>query len=472
MKIKKLALVFAALLVAGLAVVSLFWDTAGLVAGKQHKNSVLIEEQLAYHYGVMAYLYGYPIVDMHQQMHNETHRVAKQQTVLAPVNSFYRFANLITPETNSNLRAPNNDTLYYSAWVDVSKEPVILHTPNTDGRYFTIAVTNQFAEVQHLGRSTTGTAEAYFALTGPNWHGALPANTRQIKLDTPIAWLLGRMLVDGTQDLAQAKALVDEIWLSPLNGFNWAMPPVASSKPATATPLDILTSLDFFSVLNKHLRVLPRRPGETALLAQFDQIGVGPESTFDAKTASAATIKGLRKALKDGHRIVAASTFRTTSSVNGWMVSQSIGRYGFQFMHRASVVRGGYGNLPEESLYAAALFDADGDLLEGSRHLQIEFQAGELPPVKGFWSIAAYTLDAKLMRNEIARYSIGDRTPGLTFAADGRLTLRLQHAAPSGVENWLPTPAGKYFLVLRLYEPDRAALESKYLYPAVRKVKE
>ncbi|HQY70615.1 MAG TPA: DUF1254 domain-containing protein, partial [Pseudomonadales bacterium] len=126
-------------------------------------NVDLIREQLAEHVGTLAYVWGYPMVDMATQMHNETHRVAPDQAVLAPRNAFHRREYLVTPASAGNLRAPNNDTLYLSGWFDLAKEPVIVHVPDTAGRYYTLAVTDFFNEVTHIGRRTTGTAEGYFA---------------------------------------------------------------------------------------------------------------------------------------------------------------------------------------------------------------------------------------------------------------------------------------------------------------------
>jgi hypothetical protein len=65
------------LIVAGIFVAN--FNPASLVGSQQKKNDALIAEQMAYHIGVLAYLYGYPIVDMHKQMHNETHQVAPGQ---------------------------------------------------------------------------------------------------------------------------------------------------------------------------------------------------------------------------------------------------------------------------------------------------------------------------------------------------------------------------------------------------------
>ena len=34
------------------------------------------------------------------------------------------------------MTAPNADTLYSTAWIDVGKEPYILHVPDEHGRYY------------------------------------------------------------------------------------------------------------------------------------------------------------------------------------------------------------------------------------------------------------------------------------------------------------------------------------------------
>ncbi len=447
-----------------------FFDPAKLVESARTRNDNIIAKNLAYHYGMTAYLYGYPIVDMMKQMHNETHRTGDDQQVYAPVNRLYRFPELVGPETAGNLRAPNNVTLYYSGWFDIAGEPLVIHTPDTAGRYFTISVTNLYSEVEHIGRRTTGTDEAYFALVPPNWSGALPDGVTPITVETGQGWLLGRMYVDGPDDLDTAMALVDDIWLASLGEFTRGQPP-ADPDQRLATPSAPLETLQFFEILNRALKSLPARPGEAALMAQFDEIGIGPNSDFDATSIGDATKKGLEQAIRDGKKVVKASTFRTTDSANGWMLSHDIGRYGYKYMHRASVVKGGYGNLPEESLYPAAIFDADGNMLNGKHNYILHFDAGEFPPVHGFWSLAVYTMDAKLTSNEIERYSIGNLTHGLEYVEDGSLTLYLQHEAPEpGIANWLPTPKGSFFAVMRLYEPAEAALNNNYLLPRISRV--
>ena len=64
-----------------------------------------------------------------------------------------------------------------------------------------------------------------------------------------------------------------------------------------------------------------------------------------------------------------------------------------------------------------------------------------------------------LVANPIGRYSIGDRTPGPRRAADGSLTIVIQHDQPADTSNWLPPPAAPFRPVMRLYQPQAAVLD-------------
>lgn len=443
---------------------------ARAIAAGQARNDAIVLEELAFHVGTLAYVYGYPLVDMSQQMHNETHRVAADQQVHAPVNRIFSYGALVTPATQGNLRMPNHDTLYFSGWYDVSKEPVLLHVPDTAGRYYTIAVTNFYSEVEHLGRRTTGTAERTFALVPPGYAGALPEGVTPVTTETPRGWLLGRMLVNGEQDAPAALALIDAIWTVPLSEY------VPGQKPAlgpeeSAAPMEAHSGLAYFDVMNAALRELPPRASDAALIAQFDAIGIGPSGDLDLAKLDADSKRGLERAIEAGKRLVDASMQASRPSVNGWITPRLVGRYGHDFLARATVVKGGYGNLPEESLYAAALTDQGGALLTGGKRYRLRFEKGATPPVGAFWSLIVYDIaTAKLVENEIARYSIGDRTPGLVFGDDGSLTIALQPEQPSDArENWLPTPKSPRPLiaVVRMYEPNAEALSGEYVLPQV-----
>ncbi len=83
-----------------------------------------------------------------------------------------------------------------------------------------------------------------------------------------------------------------------------------------------------------------------------------------------------------------------------------------------------------------------------------------------------YGLDYNLVDNEIDRYSIGNRTPGLVFGEDGSLTLYIQSTKPEGdkAANWLPSPAGhKFFVILRTYLPVEPLIAQTWEPPGLEK---
>jgi hypothetical protein len=74
-----------------------------------------------------------------------------------------------------------------------------------------------------------------------------------------------------------------------------------------------------------------------------------------------------------------------------------------------------------------------------------------------------------MVNNQIKRSSFDDRS-NLAKNADGSIDVYLQQEAPTGHEqNWLPTPSGKFKLMLRAYLPGRAILNGTYRVPQVVK---
>jgi len=72
-----------------------------------------------------------------------------------------------------------------------------------------------------------------------------------------------------------------------------------------------------------------------------------------------------------------------------------------------------------------------------------------------------------MVNNPINRSSFDDRS-NLAKNADGSIDVYLQHEASTGHEqNWLPTPSGKFKLMLRAYLPGAAILNGTYRVPPV-----
>ena len=420
------------------------------------------EAALAMTQGLQGFIYGYPVVDLLKQRHNETRRVTFGQPVAAPVNTLAIYPHLLTPATQGQLRAANADTLYLNAWLDLSQGPVLVDVPEMGGRYYTLAFMDLYGRPVHLGTRTNGGTARRYALIGPE--GTPPGGIETVRLATDTVWMLGRVLATDAEDVAAARALAQKIRIDGPVG----------SPVIDAEPLRPVETISFYALLNQALHDLPVRQGEEALMAQFDDAGFGPKVTFDPAALSPSRQLGLGCALRIGPRVLARRGFKPTNVRNGWMWSGEMADPGFNYLLRAEVARGGYVNDPRESIYPATITDDRGEPLVGTRRYRIRFAAGELPPVDAFWSISAYDrATSQLVPNAIERYSIGDRTAGLIPDADGGLTLVLSATPPpEGVANWLPIPESAFHLVLRLYLPQPSVLEGQYAPPVVERIAE
>jgi hypothetical protein len=414
-------------------------------------------EQLAYALGVQAYIYGYPLVVLEQTKE-------MMLKTLAPINQFYYSQTLASPEYR-DIVAPNSNTLYFMAWLDLSKGPVVLHVPkNESGGYYTVqmldAYTNTFQNISN--RTTMGKAGQY-AVVGPAWKGNV--SVQKINAPTNTVWLIGRVEVGGREDLSRAGTFEKQFTLAPLHGN------VQRQQTTLSLPVVQKTGehpLTFYKIMTEAIKQNPLPPCDHVLLDQFKLVGIDAAKGFDAKELDPATIAGLMRAAKDAQNIIEHAG-EGIPTENGWVVGYGIGTYGDKFLLRAIVAYSGLGaNVQEEELYARAFVDEKGKPLNGANQYVLHFNKNQIPDVYGFWSITMYGPDFYLVPNPIKRYTIGNLTKGLKYNTDGSLDLYLQQTPPKGREpNWLPAPTGDFNLVLRMFAPKPTMLGGRYKVPPV-----
>lgn len=436
-------------------------------------NSSLENE--SYTIGVQAYIYGLAPVIMQR---TEDIFTSTPGPAHAPVNQFGCVTHLATPE-DTIIVTPNTDTLYSSAWIELGKEPIILHTPDTGGRYYVMqimdAYTNTFASV---GRRTTGTGEGNYAIVRPGWKGSLPGGIKEIRSPTDTVWIAGRVLVNDEADLPEAVELQSQFTLTPLSRLGQ---PAGSPLNQTLADFKKYTPsseaqdpLMYFEDLRVALLNNPPPEGEAALMATFDRIGLRSNDTPYGNDMDPDVRDGLIRAIPDGEQIIKEAWANVPGKkINGWTFSTDIGTYGYDYLTRAAVAEGGLAaNLPQEAVYPKAQTDSDGTPLNGGSNYMMHFSQGNFPPVDAFWSVTVYNASTyMLVSNPISRYAIGDRTPGLQYNPDGSLDMYIQREAPEGKEsNWLPTPEGNFYLILRMYQPKQEVLDGSYQIPPVRKI--
>lgn len=425
-------------------------------------------EEEAYATGVEAYLYGYPRVELARRIHNETSRVSAEQVIYAPVNRFYYFDRLARPGDGQAIKAPNHDTLYASAFLDLSAGPVLLRVPPMGSRYYIALVVDAAGGVgTRVGRRVTGPGGVDLAFVGPGFRGGLPAGTKVLRQQTNDLWMLMRVATSGGDDEAVAARLLERFTLRELGAPRPERErnvPVA--EQAIRAPFPSLDSLQFFAELDRMFKRNPVPVEDRGLLLRWQRIGLGTPAPFDAQRLSAPVRRGLERAIVEGGKIVSAAQFGVANNVNGWNYSDKIGRIRNDWALNATIARGGYGNLPEDSIYHQRNVDDRGEQLTGSRRYTMTFPVGQLPPVRAFWSITAYDLSRMdLIENPIQRYALGDRTRGLQRNTDGSLTLAIQRDAPTDPvlrANWLPVGSDAFYLIMRSYDPEASIVNGTW----------
>ena len=437
-------------------------------------------EAEAFFLGTNAIIWGYPSVLFEQLMRGRTSPdiIAKGNPQSA-VNQFGLVRDLRGPEFKQ-IATPNNDTVYAQSFVDVSREPMVLSVPAVPApRYYTFQLWDPNGDTfGYVGSRTTGRDAGNFALVGPNWTGTLPAGLTRI--DSPYDGLViwGRIGVDGPDDLRNALDIQDQLRLTPLSLFGTSeaqLPPDLAFSDARVAfdPQGIPEDLILYAELANALRHTPPKPQDAVVAASLSQIGFSAEGTvFDPSVLTDAQRSGLAKGAQFALHLMDVSSQTAGVAVNGWRWSPKSGIMGTDYLFRAAFAKWYTGgNAPSEAIYMDARTDNTGAPLEGTKRYVIRFEKGQEPKVDAFWSISMYHIaDGSFVENPIKRYSIGDRTRGLTRATDGSLTIYVQHEAPEDAEaraNWLPAPADRFYLNLRLYGPDNGLPDGTWAPPPV-----
>ena len=252
----------------------------------------------AVHDGVEAYIYGYPLVTMEMTRRVMTN-VREPEGTRSPMGQFVRMRTY--PDAKfRDVTAPNADTLYTTAWVDVSKEPWILSLPDAQDRYYLFPMLDGWTNVfQVPGKRTTGDKAQKYAITGPGWKGELPEGVTEYKSPTSIVWLLGRICCTGTpEDYKAVHELQDQCQLVPLSAYG---------KPYTAPDGKIDASIDmktavrdqvnrmdaqaYFTLLAQLMKTNPPAAADAPEVARFAKIGLIPGKDFDASKLNADFVK-------------------------------------------------------------------------------------------------------------------------------------------------------------------------------------
>jgi len=427
-----------------------------------------------------AYIYGYPLVTMEMTRRVITN-VAKPEGTHAPMGQLIK----LREYPNASFRdvtAHNADTLYTTAFFEVDKEPWVLSVPDMKGRYYLLPMLDGWTNVfQAPGKHTTGTDAQTYAITGPSWTGTLPQGVREYKSPTNIVWLLGRIYCTGTsEDYKAVHELQDQFKLVPLSAYGkpytppeGKVDPSIDMKTAVREQVNRMDAVAYFTLLAQLMKSNPSAAADAQALAKFAKIGLVPGKDFDASKLNADFAKRIPEIAFD-RIMLQFKVNKDFQHINGWNFTTKPALYGTDYLMRALITAIGLGaNRPQDAVYPTSLKDAHDDAYDGANKYVVHFDKGQTPPAEGFWSITMYDTGYFFVANPINRYSISPRQ-NLKSNSDGSLDLYIQKDSPGADKesNWLPAPAGKFVLMMRLYWPnenDPSILGGTWTIPEVKK---
>lgn len=404
-----------------------------------------------------AFLFAYPLY--------EISRTGQNRAAQPGLNRIGHRA-MLTDASMRQITAPNNDTIYSSSQLELSGGPVEVIAPTDTHRYFNItfmdAFTDNFAGLgTRLARGQGGT----FWIVGPQWTGAAPAGVTVFRSSTNDVWMLGRIVVDGPEDLAAAKALQQQIAIRPLSG--------TPAKPFAVKCTNPEDPENFLAVINEMIARSPGGQGHLAEVGLYRNLGIG---AAPGEALSPDLIAAWRAYLPKGMALL-RETFEFKSLIkDGWSYqANGVGEAAATNLVRSAIALGGLAALPEaEAMYFHGLYEPGGDRLTGERKYIFRVPPEGIP-VDAFWSLTMYQPEPDgryfFAANPINRYSIGDRTKGLVKNADGSIDILIQHEQPTGEKaaNWLPAPAGPIRIALRAYLPRTELRQRKWKAPSLVK---
>ena len=432
-----------------------------------------------------AFLYSFPMLMNYGILHEYFLDTASGQ-YKCPLGQLFNEANVFTPKDTAVV-TPNSDTPYSFVAMDLRAEPFVLTVPDVEKeRYYSIQLVDLYtANYGYIGSRATGNGAGSYLIAGPRWKGETPAGVKQaFRCETDFSIGLYRTQLFRPDDLEAVRKIQASYKAQPLSQFT--KQPAPAAAPAIAWPKIDLKSAeaDPFAYLAFLLQLCPpigTAAVEEPLRARFAKIGIEAGKPFALEGLSAERKSELVAGVRQGMEAIGRQLETFGKDENGWRVTVTgfgdrAALHGDWVMRAAAAKAGILGNSSTEALYPILKTDAGGEKPDASKHrYTLTFAAGQLPPVKAFWSVTMY--DAKtqlLVENPIHRYLINSpMLSGLKKGADGSTTLYLQKDSPGAdlASNWLPAPDGPIYVVMRLYWPEEAAASGAWKPPAVQVAK-
>ena len=416
------------------------------------------------------YIALFPLVYNYGTMYNQA--INKNAPEYIGGFGVYKHYGLSTPD-NKDIPTPNNNTPYSWAWVDLRSEPWVLTMPPSDGnRYYVCQWDDMWGYVIDApGSIIDGQDGGNYLLTTKDFDRPIPKGIkRAINSESQFIGTLTRTGVNGQDDIPAMEYIQNGYILQPLSSYIGSEPKIITENINWISyESSDLKNINFFKYANFMLDYIIPNKADQTMLENAKKIGIeaGREWQLDKMDSSfvRAINTGIEEALKEINQQIAITNdgkklFNTREIIGENYLNRTVG-----------VIVGQFGNYPSQAMYPSFKTDIKGELLDGSKkNYSITFSADELPKSDYFWSFTMYDLPNRfLVENSINRYSIGSQTKSSKKDTDGSMTIYFQMDYPGQERegNWLPTPEGPFYTVLRIYGPDDKLLNGPYKLPEI-----
>lgn len=410
-----------------------------------------------------AVVYGLPAAYQYAQMCRQYAETG------VPTGQFVHERRLAAPGFAA-FRVPNVDTLYSNAWLDLREGPVAIDLPDFGDRYFTLNLLDAFGNASNISRRTVGPAREVW-LVAPGDDAGVPDDAVRLRVASRLMWVLMRIQVRG-DDLAEIHRLQDSVLLRPVRGGRGVAAGATSVVGEVVDPDAVVTDWEaFFHAMDGALRLGGVPADETALVRRFAVLGLAGTTAFRPGLLDEETRAGAASGFAAAMGVIDACRPQLGEPVPaGWTKVCDKGAHGANFLSRAVMNHVGLAaNVVEENTSFNTYVDGEGRPLDGAAGGYL-LTMERPPPAGAFWSVTLYDDSGFLVPSAIDRSSVGSATPGLLLDVDGSVTVSISAEDPGVGANWLPAPRGRFFLVLRIYEPLADALSGAWLPGPVRPV--
>jgi len=395
---------------------------------------------------------------------------------------------------------PNATTLYGTAILDLSKEPVVITVPEIKDHYWSIQLFDNYARWWHLiGSQFNAPGPVRRLLIGPNWSGKLPegfVGADIVQSPSDFAGVLARIaLTDDTEEeLKTVNGIQDHItvmslsqWIAagrkdvkaedvPLTKGNYPAYP-GMEKVKEPGKLEGVEFLRWVGLVLNDPSFTKQTDGhkEIEAFARFERLGLKAVTPFDPEKLTPAIKAAVEGGIEDGRKEVVAQIAKGSGvQRNGWDFSSDLGYKDTDWLERAR-----YGLIavlapvPSRSHTGVlCLRDSEGRELSGEHRYTITFDLDNLPPVTEFWEMPLYDREGYFYDNPIDRYSLNSYMlkRGKLHTEGGKLVIYVQHDEPTDTkqrQNWLPAPKGGFQFAARFYGPYTPLIDGSYNMPGV-----